>query len=117
MAVRDASKAFTDTSQWVSNRVERALQVGESDTAVDVTLEPKFGETKTGEVSVNVRTQPSAAHEMTRSGCLMVFEDITSETRLRPTVFRYMPKEGWLTNSLKMVIKPLVVPFNQPRFY
>lgn len=74
---------------WIRETVERVLEAGISDTAMDQELFLADGST----VSVNMLVVPLMDEENTGLGALLVIEDISGEKRLKGTLARYMTKE------------------------
>lgn len=82
---------FLEQNSWLASSVQQILQTGETDENLDVTLFVGAEEQK--EVSVNITIQPLRDEREQGIGCLLVFEDITDEKRLRTTMLRFLPKE------------------------
>jgi adenylate cyclase len=92
---QDATAFFGEKNAWLLDSMETALSSRDSDTAFDVGLwlpEASKGALDSP-VSVNISTVPMKGEQDEGSGCLFVFEDITTEKRLRGTMARYMTKE------------------------
>lgn len=106
---RDAAEFFGTRNSWLLELMQRVLETGESDTALDAVLWlAKAGPPKASDgpeasapvdesderpVSINLSTVPMFNAKKEHMGCLLVFEDITTEKRLRGTMARYMTKE------------------------
>ncbi|HZT87742.1 MAG TPA: adenylate/guanylate cyclase domain-containing protein [Stellaceae bacterium] len=83
-----ASRFFAGDNAWVMAAVARVAQTGRRDISVDALL--KLEE---GDVSVNMTVQPLFGPGGERIGSMLVFEDITTEKRVKATMARYMSKE------------------------
>jgi len=83
---------FVSENEWIAKSVKLILNSGGSDETLDALLQVVEGEAKK-EVSVNLLIQPLLDANEQGIGCLMIFEDITYEKRLRSTMARFLPKE------------------------
>ncbi|MBM75227.1 MAG: adenylate/guanylate cyclase domain-containing protein [Proteobacteria bacterium] len=98
---KNITEVFQDDNQWIADAIDQVLRIGTYDEALDATiiLDPaRKGDSLAEEfdqfkLSVNLKLQPLTDIHNKRIGCLMIFEDITSEKRLKSTMARYMPKE------------------------
>ena len=83
---------FFGSNRWIIERVEKVLQNGGTDESLDASLIlQQYG--KERHYSINLLIQPLSDANNERIGCLLLFEDISSEKRLRSTMARYMTKE------------------------
>ena len=80
---------FTDKNQWISDSVAEVTQNQVPDEAQDALLQ--FDKKKW--VSINLSVQPLQNEQQEDLGCLMIFEDITMNKRLRSTMARFLTKE------------------------
>jgi adenylate cyclase len=83
-----AGELFSGENAWVMASLARMEQTGQREIAIDARL--SFGG---GAVSVNMTAQPLFDPEGAPIGSMLVFEDITAETRVRATMARYMSSE------------------------
>ena len=80
-----ASAFFTGPNAWVLDKLKR---VGETQSA-EITMDAEF-EFAAGKLSVNVTILPLLSVEHKRLGSMLMFEDISSEKRMKSTMARYM---------------------------
>jgi adenylate cyclase len=85
---RSAAEVFGAENAWVTAAIDRVAATGERDTAIDASL--VIGKNT---VSVNMTAQPLFALDGGRIGSMLVFEDITAETRVKSTMARFMSKD------------------------
>ena len=85
---------FTDKNQWISDSVIQVTKSQIPDEALDALLQ--VGRKQW--VSINFSVQPLHNEQNEDLGCLMIFEDITMNKRLRSTMARFLTKE--LTDRL-----------------
>jgi adenylate cyclase len=83
-----AAALFAGENAWVLTSMSRMEQTGQREIAIDALL--RFGGAS---VSVNLTAQPLFGPEGAPIGSMLVFEDITAETRVRATMARYMSSE------------------------
>ena len=83
-----AAELFSGENAWVMTSMARMGQTGQREIAIDARL--SFGG---GAVSVNLTSQPLFEPDGAPIGSMLVFEDITAETRVRATMARYMSSE------------------------
>ena len=83
-----AAKLFAGDNSWVMASMVRMGQTGQRDITIDARLQ--FGSSA---VSVNMTAQPLFGPDGASIGSMLVFEDITAETRIRSTMSRYMSTE------------------------
>jgi adenylate cyclase len=83
-----AAALFAGDNAWVMASMARMEQTGQREIAIDARL--AFGQ---GAVSVNMTAQPLFGPDGAPIGSMLVFEDITEETRVRATMARYMSSE------------------------
>ncbi|HYM72336.1 MAG TPA: adenylate/guanylate cyclase domain-containing protein [Stellaceae bacterium] len=84
-----AAKLFAGKNGWVVDSVVRAAETSEPDVSLDASLKLADGNT----VSVNMRAEPLFGPDRAAIGSMLVFEDITDETRAKATLRRHMSKE------------------------
>ena len=83
-----AQQLFSGENAWVMTSMARMEQTGQREIAIDARL--KFADAA---VSVNLTAQPLFGPDGAPIGSMLVFEDITAETRVRATMARYMSSE------------------------
>ncbi len=83
-----AAALFSGENAWVMTSMARMEQTGQREIAIDARL--RFGDAA---VSVNLTAQPLFEPDGAPIGSMLVFEDITAETRVRATMARYMSSE------------------------
>jgi len=83
-----AAQLFAGENAWVMASMGRMEQTGQRDISIDARLQ--FGGAA---VSVNMTAQPLFGPDGAPIGSMLVFEDITAETRIRSTMARYMSTE------------------------
>ena len=83
-----AERLFAGENGWVMGSIGRMEQTGQRDISIDARLQ--FG---SAAVSVNMTAQPLFGPDGASIGSMLVFEDITAETRIRSTMARYMSTE------------------------
>jgi len=82
---RKADEFFTGGNNWILEKVNRVEESQTSDVTMDALL--AFG----GEnISVNLTVLPLMSAEKKKLGSMIVFDDITSEKRMKSTMSRYM---------------------------
>jgi len=86
---RTIEELFSGDRQWIANAVEKVMKTGTSDVSMDAELSLGNGRT----TSVNLTVTPLINVKGEFIGCLLIFEDISSEKRLKGTLARYMTKE------------------------
>jgi adenylate cyclase len=84
-----AAQLFSGDNAWVMTSMTRMEQTGQREIAIDARL--KFADGAA--VSVNLTAQPLFGPDGAPIGSMLVFEDITEETRVRSTMARYMSAE------------------------
>jgi len=88
---------FARANAWIVESITKAVESGEYDEAHDEVLElPRWDDESDAPprtASINLGSHPLTNVKGKRIGCLLMFEDITVEKRLRSTMARYMPKE------------------------
>src|SRR4051812_9131991 len=84
-----AARLFSGDNAWVMTSMGRMEQTGQREIAIDARL--KFADGAA--VSVNLTAQPLFGPDGAPIGSMLVFEDITEETRVRSTMARYMSAE------------------------
>jgi adenylate cyclase len=83
-----AAELFSGENAWVMASMARMEQTGQREIAIDARL--SFADAA---VSVNMTAQPLFGPDGAPIGSMLVFEDITAETRVRATMARYMSSE------------------------
>ncbi|MGH7388051.1 MAG: adenylate/guanylate cyclase domain-containing protein [Candidatus Rokuibacteriota bacterium] len=86
---RPVGAVFAGADAWVVNTLERVKQSGHREIAVEMELHVGAGDT----ASVNLAVNPLIDVNEEHIGSMLVFEDITSEKRIRSTMARYMSPE------------------------
>ena len=82
---RKADEFFAGNNAWILEKVTRVEESKTSDVTMDALL--AFG----GEnISVNLTVLPLVSAEKKKLGSMIVFDDITSEKRMKSTMSRYM---------------------------
>ncbi len=80
---------FTGKNAWIQDKIAK---VGSSD-LVDVAVDAEVILGERDKLSLNLNTVPLKGGKGERLGTMLVFEDITSEKRVKSTMARYMAKE------------------------
>ncbi len=86
---RPVAAVFAGPDAWVGHTLERVKQSGRREIAVEMELHVGAGDT----ASVNLAVNPLIDVNEEHIGSMLVFEDITSEKRIRSTMARYMSPE------------------------
>ncbi|MCK9273841.1 MAG: GAF domain-containing protein [Syntrophales bacterium] len=82
---QNADAFFTGDNDWILEKIHRVEESQESDVTMDAVL--TFG----GEnISVNLTVLPLLSVEKKKLGSMIIFDDITSEKRMKSTMSRYM---------------------------
>jgi len=84
-----AEHYFTGKNAWIHDKV---VKVGASD-VVDVAVDAEVILGERDKLSLNLNTVPLKGGKGERLGTMLVFEDITTEKRVKSTMARYMAKE------------------------
>ncbi|MBM65766.1 MAG: adenylate/guanylate cyclase domain-containing protein [Myxococcales bacterium] len=84
---------FAGENAWAAEMIQKVLDGGEADSALDSRIVFSGSGEEAVSVSVNFSVQPLLSAKGVGIGALAVIEDITSEKRLKSTMARYMPKE------------------------
>jgi adenylate cyclase len=84
-----AAKLFAGKNNWVFDSLMRAAETGNRDVSLDASLNLANGRA----VAVNMTVEPLFGPDRTALGSMLVFEDITDESRIKATMRRYMSKE------------------------
>jgi len=82
---REAVGFFTGPNAWVYEKAKKVEDTQDPEIFMDADLE--FGEEK---LSVNLTILPLISVEQKKMGSMIVFEDITSEKRMKSTMSRHM---------------------------
>jgi len=85
---RNAAGFFVGPNAWVPEKIKKVEDTQVPDISVDAALE--FGGEK---LSVNLTALPLISVEQKKIGAMIIFEDITSEKRMKSTMSRYMDPE------------------------
>jgi adenylate cyclase len=88
---RKAEEVFTGENSWILEKIEKVVRTEKPDVTMDADLRLGTGE----RISANLTVVPlvSVKHEESSIGSMLIFEDITSEKRIKSTMARYMSKE------------------------
>ncbi len=84
-----AAEYFTDKNAWIAEHVAEVFETGEQDITMDTEM---FLEDETP-ISVNLTIVPLKNAKDEMIGSMIIFEDITTEKRVKGTMARYMTKE------------------------
>jgi adenylate cyclase len=89
VAGRPADQFFTGASAWISTSIGKVVATDRAEVIMDteVVLSAQHRS------SVNLNTVPLKGAKGEKLGTMLVFEDITSEKRVKSTMARYMAKE------------------------
>ena len=82
---KPADEFFIDENAWVMERINRVEEDQESETLMDASL--RAGEE---DLSVNATIAPLRSTDDKKLGVMLMFEDISSEKRMKSTMSRYM---------------------------
>ena len=82
---REGSDFFTDSNNWVVEKIDHVEKEQKLDVTMDAELE--VGDEK---ASVNVTVLPLVSTKEAKPGSMILIEDITSEKRVKSTMSRYM---------------------------
>jgi len=84
-----ATAFFSDTNAWVLAPMDRVM----TSRKPDITMDQEF-KSATGEViSVNLTIVPLTGTKQEKLGLMLIFEDISTEKRVKSTMSRYVAKE------------------------
>ncbi len=86
---RTATAHFEGQNDWLLRAVHRSQESRRAETVLDASLAVSDAET----VSVNLTVTPLIGLSAENIGSMISFEDITTETRVRATMSRYMSPE------------------------
>jgi len=86
---RTVDEAFAGANRWVVESLARAENAREPELALDADIVRGDGDT----VSVNLTIEPLIDIKERLIGFMLIFEDITSEKRVKSTMARYMDRE------------------------
>lgn len=86
---RRAEEVFTDTNRWMVKAIDKVMQSGQPDVAMDAEVNRGDGKI----ISVNLTAVPLINVKSEFIGSMLIFEDISSEKRLKGTLARYVTKE------------------------
>ena len=84
-----AHRLFKNGNSWVRRAIRKVMRTRLPDVAVDVNL--RHGDHSTTAVNLNISPLFDPHEEL--QGCVLVFEDITNEKRVRSAMARYMTRE------------------------
>ena len=97
---KKAASFFTGKNAWIAESIEQVEKTGKTSLAMDTDLwlheegeQPTPDERRRSVASVNLSIVPLASAKRAHLGCMLMFEDITREKRLKGTMARYMTKE------------------------
>jgi len=82
---KPASEFFSGPNAWVLDKLKRV----EETQAAEITMDAEF-QFGSGKLSVNVTLLPLLSVDRKRLGSMVMFEDISSEKRMKSTMARYM---------------------------
>jgi len=88
-APREADTLFGAHNEWILKSIDYVTRTGADDYHADA----DFGLADGTKVSVNLTVSPLRGVKDEPLGCVLAFEDITSEKRVRGAMSRYMAKE------------------------
>jgi len=86
---RPIAEVFRDGNLWISDSIDKVADTGEADLAFDTEIAIAGHDP----VTVNSTALPLIDTNGNNIGYMVIFEDITSEKRLKSTMSRYMTKE------------------------
>jgi len=86
---RHVDRVFLHENHWVSDSVKKVKESGKPDITLDNELTIEGGDV----ISVNLTVVPLINIKDIFMGTMLVFEDISSEKRIKGTLARYMTKE------------------------
>jgi len=84
-----AQRLFRNGNSWIRRAIRKVMRTGLSDVAVDVNL--RHGDKTSTAVNLNISPLFNPHDQL--QGCVLVFEDITNEKRVRSAMARYMTRE------------------------
>lgn len=84
-----AVEVFSNGNSWITDSIDKVTASGRLDLIVDA--EVHLDDEKT--VSVNMTTVPLIDVQEQPIGCMLIFEDISREKRIKSTMSRYMSRE------------------------
>ncbi|MCM2257888.1 MAG: GAF domain-containing protein [Vicinamibacteria bacterium] len=87
---------FAGRNTWVADTIEAVLRSGSPEVAMDTDLwlsENAAADERKDVASVNLTIVPLGDPGEQNQGCMVMFDDITNEKRLKGTMARYMSKE------------------------
>jgi adenylate cyclase len=84
-----ATEYFGRHNDWINESIARVQASNENDTTVDAEIVLASGDV----MSINLSLVPLLSLQNELIGTMLVFEDITSEKRMKGTLARYMTKE------------------------
>lgn len=88
-APREADTLFGARNEWILKSIDYVTRTGADDYHADADFTLADG----AKVSVNLTVSPLVGLKDEPLGCVLAFEDITSEKRVRGAMSRYMAKE------------------------
>ena len=88
-AARSADMLFGARNEWILKSIDYVRQTGADDYHPDTDFRRADGE----RAAVNLTVSPLVGVEGESLGCVLAFEDITTEKRVRSAMARYMAKE------------------------
>ncbi len=89
MASLTADEYFSGKNRWITDSIKHVLETGHSDLSMDTEFFLHNGQC----ISVNLTVVPMRNVKNEPIGAMIVFEDITTEKRIKGTMARYMTKE------------------------
>jgi adenylate cyclase len=89
VAGHDASQFFSGSNVWIAESIGKVVATDRA----EVTMDTEVVLSERDRSSVNLNTVPLKGAKGEKLGTMLVFEDITSEKRVKSTMARYMAKE------------------------
>ena len=86
---RLAPEFFTQQNAWIEEKIAKVVATDKP----EVTMDTEVTLNERDKVSVNLTAVPLKGAKGEKFGTMLVFEDITSEKRVKSTMSRYMAKE------------------------
>ena len=86
---RTAADFFSDTNAWVLARMDSVMTSRKPDITMDQEFKSPAGEV----ISVNLTIVPLTGTKQEKLGLMLIFEDISTEKRVKSTMSRYVAKE------------------------
>ena len=84
-----ASAFFTEKNAWIEEKIAKVVATDKA----EITMDTEVAVNERDKASVNLTAVPLKGGKGEKLGTMLVFEDITSEKRVKSTMSRYMAKE------------------------